>query len=70
MRLPTLASDATHLVAEAVEGEAQVLQRGVVLERTRNVARPVRADPVALQLQLDLPPQKSGPKPAGCVSNR
>jgi hypothetical protein len=44
------------LVAKPVEGEAEVLQRGVVLERARNVPGAVGADAVALQLQLDLRP--------------
>ena len=46
------------LIAEAVEGEAEVLQGGVVLERAGNVARAVGADAVALQLQLDLRPHR------------
>ena len=37
-----------HLVAEAVEGEAEVLEGGVVLEGARNVPGAVGADAVAL----------------------
>ena len=57
------ARGACHLVAEAVEGEAEVLQRGVVLERARNVPRAVGADAVALQLQLDLRPPGARDEP-------